>query len=106
MARRFLGRGACIAVPSWDQLVQAVAASAAGERPALTNRLMEAIGAPQNIAAAVPAVVRNKGAAGVDGMTVRDLPDGLAARWPEIERTLPEGRDPPPPVRRVMIPKR
>jgi RNA-directed DNA polymerase len=66
---------------------------------------MEAICSPQNIAAAVQAVVRNKGAPGVDGMTVRDLPDALAARWPEIERTLLEGRYQPRPVRRVMIPK-
>jgi RNA-directed DNA polymerase len=48
----------------------------------MTNTLMEAICAPQNIAAAVQAVVRNKGAAGVDGMTVHDLPEVLAARWP------------------------
>jgi RNA-directed DNA polymerase len=71
----------------------------------MTNTLMEAICSPQNIAAAVQAVVRNKGAPGVDGMTVRELPDVLAARWPEIERTLLEGRYQPQPVRRVMIPK-
>jgi RNA-directed DNA polymerase len=71
----------------------------------MTNTLMEAICAPENIAAAVKAVVRNKGAAGVDGMTVQDLPDVLAARWPEIERSLLEGRYQPQPVRRVMIPK-
>jgi RNA-directed DNA polymerase len=71
----------------------------------MTNTLMEAICAPENIAAAVKAVVRNKGAAGVDGMTVDDLPDVLAARWPEIERSLLEGRYQPQPVRRVMIPK-
>lgn len=66
---------------------------------------MEAICAPENIAAAVRAVVRNKGAAGVDGMTVHDLPVALAARWPEIERDLLEGRYQPQPVRRVSIPK-
>jgi RNA-directed DNA polymerase len=66
---------------------------------------MEAICSPQNIAAAVRAVVRNKGAPGADGMTVRDLPDVLTARWPEIERTLLEGAYQPQPVRRVMIPK-
>jgi RNA-directed DNA polymerase len=71
----------------------------------MTNTLMEAICSPQNIAAAVQAVIRNKGAPGVDGMTVRELPDVLAARWPEIERTLLEGRYQPQPVRRVMIPK-
>jgi RNA-directed DNA polymerase len=71
----------------------------------MTNTLMEAICSPQNIAEAVKAVVRNKGAPGVDGITVRELPGVIAARWPEIERTLLEGRYQPQPVRRVMIPK-
>jgi RNA-directed DNA polymerase len=71
----------------------------------MTNVSMEAICSPQNIAAAVRAVVRNKGAPGVDGMNFRELPVVLTARWPEIERTLLEGRFQPQPVRRVMIPK-
>src|SRR5271166_6425233 len=71
----------------------------------MTNTLMEAICSPDNVEAAVRAVVRNKGAPGVDGMTVRELPDLLVARWPEIERSLLEGRYQPQPVRRVMIPK-
>ena len=66
---------------------------------------MEAICAPEDLAAAVRAVTRNEGAPGVDGMTVRDLPGVLAARWPEIERDLLEGRYRPQPVRRVTIPK-
>ena len=68
----------------------------------MTNVSMEAICSPQNIVAAVQAVVRNKGAPGVDGMTFRELPVVLAARWPEIERTLLEGRYQPQPVRRVI----
>jgi RNA-directed DNA polymerase len=71
----------------------------------MTKHLMEAICAPDNIAAAMRAVVRNKGAAGMDGMTVRDLPDAFAAHWPGIERDLLEGRYQPQPVRRVSIPK-
>jgi RNA-directed DNA polymerase len=82
--------------------VQEVTASTESERSAVTNTLMEAICSPQNIAAAVRAVVRNKGAPGADGMTVRDLPDVLTARWPEIERTLLEGAYQPQPVRRVI----
>ena len=66
---------------------------------------MEAICAPENIAAAVRAVRRNRGAAGVDGATVHDLPALLATRWSEIEQALLEGRYQPQPVRRVMIPK-
>jgi RNA-directed DNA polymerase len=51
------------------------------------------------------AVVRNKGAPGVDGMTVKPLPDALKARWPQIEVQLLAGRYRPQPVRRVKIPK-
>jgi RNA-directed DNA polymerase len=66
---------------------------------------MDIICSPDNMTAAVRAVVRNKGAPGVDGMTVHDLPDALAARWPKIEKTLLGGCYRPQPVRRVMIPK-
>src|SRR3954453_10475967 len=75
------------------------------ESPAPTANLMEAICDPENIEAALRAVVRNKGAPGVDGITVRQLPDILKARWPEIEHHLLQGRYQPQPVRRVMIPK-
>ena len=67
--------------------------------------LMEAICDPDNIEAALRAVVRNKGAPGVDGITVRQLPGILKARWPEIEDQLLQGRYQPQPVRRVQIPK-
>jgi RNA-directed DNA polymerase len=51
------------------------------------------------------AVVRNKGAPGVDGITVERLPGILKARWSEIEDQLLRGRYQPQPVRRVKIPK-
>jgi hypothetical protein len=67
----------------------------------MTKYLMEAICAPDNIAAAMRAVVRNKGAAGVDGMTIRDLPAAFAAHcgrrsretcWGDvIDRSLCDG---------------
>ena len=60
--------------------------------PVMTSMLMEAICDPDNIASAVRAVVRNKGAPGVDGVTVRQLPGILQARWPEIENQLLQGR--------------
>jgi RNA-directed DNA polymerase len=75
------------------------------ESPASTKHLMEAICDPDNIEAALRTVVRNKGAPGVDGMTVRQLPGILKARWPEIEHQLLQGRYQPQPVRRVQIPK-
>jgi RNA-directed DNA polymerase len=66
---------------------------------------MEAICDPDNIATALRAVVRNKGAPGIDGITVKQLPGVLKARWPEIEGQLLQGRYRPQPVRRVKIPK-
>jgi RNA-directed DNA polymerase len=75
------------------------------ESPAATTNVMERICAPDNIERARRAVVRNKGAAGIDGVTVGDLPEVLAAHWPEIEEQLLRGRYRPQPVRRVRIPK-
>src|SRR4029077_9004949 len=85
--------------------VEVIAATAEPESPASTAHLMEAICDPDNIEAALRAVVRNKGAPGVDGITVGRLPGILKARWPEIEEQLLQGRYQPQPVRRVKIPK-
>src|SRR5467141_2999974 len=84
---------------------EAVTATAEPESPASTAHLMEAICAPDNIEAALRAVVRNKGAPGIDGITVKRLPSILKARWPEIEEQLLRGRYQPQLVRRVRIPK-
>src|SRR6266516_6357412 len=87
------------------QEVEAVTATAEPESPAPTAHLMEAICDPDNIEAALRAVVCNKGAPGVDGITVKQLPGILKARWSEIEDQLLQGRYQPQPVRRVKIPK-
>jgi RNA-directed DNA polymerase len=85
--------------------VEAIAATDGPESPAFASRLMEAICDPDNIEEALKAVVRNKGAPGIDGMTVEQLPGVLKARWPQIEEQLLAGRYRPQPVRRVAIPK-
>ncbi|HEX2646500.1 MAG TPA: group II intron reverse transcriptase/maturase, partial [Candidatus Dormibacteraeota bacterium] len=87
------------------QEVETITATAEPESPASTAHLMEAICDPDNIEAALRAVVRNKGAPGIDGITVKQLPGVLNARWPEIEEQLLQGRYQPQPVRRVKIPK-
>src|SRR5271167_1543255 len=87
------------------QEVEVVMAPAEPESLASTEHLMEAICDPDNIEAAMHAVVRNKGAPGIDGITVKQLPGILSARWPKIERQLLQGRYQPQPVRRVKIPK-
>jgi len=84
--------------------VEAFMARADPESLASTERLMEAICDQDNIEAALDAVVRNKGAPGIDGITVKQLPSILKARWPEIEDQLLHGRYQPQPVRRVQIP--
>ena len=66
---------------------------------------MEAICDSDNIETALRAVMRNKGAPGVDGITVQQLPGILKAHWSEIENQLLQGRYHPQPVRRVRIPK-
>ena len=85
--------------------VEVITAGPEPESPACGEDLMEAICAPDNIEAALRSVVRNKGAPGVDGITVRQLPDFLKTYWPEIENQLLQGRYQPQPVRRVQIPK-
>ena len=58
-----------------------------------------------NLMRALKQVKRNKGAAGVDGMRVDDLPDYLTQHWSEIERQLLSGYYRPQAVKRVDIPK-
>src|SRR6201997_2931554 len=97
------GRGEAPCVDG--QEVETVTATVELESPAPTEDLMEAICDPDNIETALRAVVRNKGAPGVDGITVKQVPGILKARWPEIEDQLLQGRYQPEPVRRVKIPK-
>ncbi len=58
-----------------------------------------------NLQRALKQVRRNKGAPGIDGMTVDDLPDYLRDHWSAVRAQLLSGRYRPRPVRRVEIPK-
>ena len=60
------------------------------------------VGSPVN--RALKQVRRNKGAPGIDGMTVDELPDYLRQHWPEIRQQLLQQTYRPKPVRRVTIP--
>jgi RNA-directed DNA polymerase len=59
----------------------------------------------ENLRRALRQVRRNRGAPGIDGMTVDGLVTHLKAHWPAIRSSLVEGRYQPQPVRRVEIPK-
>src|SRR5512136_45221 len=63
-----------------------------------TTQLMEAVVELSNMLAALHRVEGNKGAAGVDGMTVSELRAYLKERWPEIKESLLSGRYEPKPV--------
>jgi len=67
--------------------------------------LMSAVLERGNMMRAYERVLRNKGAAGIDGMMVGDLKTHLKTHWPEIREQLQEGRYHPLAVRKVEIPK-
>ena len=58
-----------------------------------------------NLRRALKQVRQNKGAPGLDGMTVEALPDDLRHHWPEIREQLETGSYRPQPVKRVEIDK-
>jgi len=83
--------------------------SSAGKRgtesPAIAEQLMEEVCERENCKQALKRVRANKGSAGVDGMTVQQLPEYLKQHWPAIRDQLLSGTYKPQPVRRVEIPK-
>lgn len=69
------------------------------------ERLWERIFSRENMVAALARVKANKGAPGVDGMEVEEMPGHLREHWRSIRAKLDEGNYQPSPVRRVAIPK-
>jgi RNA-directed DNA polymerase len=69
------------------------------------EQLMEAVVERENMWLALKQVERNKGAAGVDNMTVEQLRAYLREHWPGIKAELLAGEYQPQPVRKVEIPK-
>lgn len=67
--------------------------------------MMPRILSRENMFAALAAVQRNAGAAGIDEMTVEKLPTWLKANWKQTKADLLAGRYRPQAVRRVDIPK-
>ena len=67
--------------------------------------LWERIFSRENLLEAMRQVERNKGAAGVDGMEVKELREHLVLNWTKVRAKLEAGEYEPSPVRRVSIPK-
>ncbi len=84
---------------------EADAAAPRPESPAVSEPFMEAIVERDNLRKALAQVRRNKGAPGIDGMTVDDLPLYLKDHWPSIRNQLLDGTYKPQPVLWVEIPK-
>ncbi len=84
---------------------ESLAAERGTESPAIGEQLMEEVRERENCKQALARVKANKGSPGVDGMTVRELPEYLKQRWPAIREQLLSGAYVPQPVKRVEIPK-
>ena len=101
-----LGRGATGEARSAPSQEAEISAAKAGlERPAVAGPSMEAVIERENLKQALAQVKRNKGAAGIDSMSVDELPLYLKEHWLTIRAQLLEGTYKPQPVRRVEIPK-
>jgi len=69
------------------------------------GQLLEAVATPANLATALLNVVRNKGAPGVDGRSVKEVLGSAQLLLPRLQRALLDGTYQPGDVRRVWIPK-
>ena len=67
--------------------------------------LLEQMVDAQNMRTALKRVEQNKGAGGVDEMTVKQLRPFLLKHWPSLKEALLTGTYRPSPVLRVEIPK-
>ncbi len=84
---------------------ESFAAKRGTESPAIGEQWMEEVCERENCEQALERVKANKGSAGVDGMTVHELPEYLKQHWPAIREQLLSGTYKPQPVKRVEIPK-
>ncbi len=69
------------------------------------QRLMEEIVSPDNVLRAWKRIKANRGAPGIDGITIKAFPASSEEHWPRIRRQLLDGTYRPQPVRRKAIPK-
>jgi RNA-directed DNA polymerase len=82
-----------------------ICAATSGRTKSEDHLLMEQVVERSNLRRAYQRVVQNKGAPGVDDLTVAEFKDWLKVHWPSVRQALLEGRYLPRPVRRVDIAK-
>jgi RNA-directed DNA polymerase len=90
--------------PRAERSAEAPPATHGNERSGASD-LMERVCERANLQAALKRVRKNKGSAGIDGMTVDELPDHLRAHWPALREQLLAGAYQPTAVRRHEIAK-
>ena len=88
-----------------DYSSEEIIASHLSESPTGQTRLMESILERNNMRRAIKRVIKNEGAPGVDGMTVRKIKRYFKRHWTKIQKALMDGAYTPMPVRRKEIPK-
>ena len=87
--------------PSGDDVTQR-----SDMKPAFSNDLFEHVLQEDNLSAAWKRVRANKGAAGIDGMTIDEFPAWVrSGNWKALKQQLVTGCYQPSPVRRVEIAK-
>ena len=69
------------------------------------SQLLEEILSRDNMTLAYKKVKANKGASGIDGVTVGEIDEYVKAHWVEIREQIRKRKYQPQPVRRVEIPK-
>ena len=74
-------------------------------QPSLREDLLERVMDHANLQRAWRRVKANRGAPGVDGVTVDEFPAFMRAHWPAIRAAVLDGSYQPSPVRRASIPK-
>ena len=94
------GRMSSMAVPGAE-----VGTAADGQTKADGLRQMDDVVERNNLWQAYERVLRNKGAAGVDGLTVFELKAWLQQHWPSVRAALLAGEYMPMAIRKVDIPK-
>jgi len=91
--------------PTNDERDELLIAKREPESGGTSERRMEAICEAENMRKALKRVQGNKGAPGIDGMTVDELPGYLKKNWPKHREELLQGTYKPKPARRKEIPK-
>ena len=69
------------------------------------SQLLEEILSRENMMLAYRKVKANKGASGIDGITISEIDDYLKENWVDIRDKIRKRKYTPKPVRRVEIPK-